>query len=84
MGLSESAATAALILSVSGAYWSSTRKTPSGPAETAMLPPAPVSIQRPSATFSALISTFEKSCWAAAGRAKRRAARASVFRMGRF
>ncbi len=59
IGLSEIAATAVLIFSVIGAYWSSTRKTPSGPAETPTLPPAPVSIQTPSATFCAFTSTFE-------------------------
>ncbi len=85
MGLSETAATAALILSESGAYWLSIMKTPSAPAETPMLPPAPVSIQMPSASFSVLISTLLKSCWAKAGtdaQAARAAARTRLFLMG--
>ncbi len=60
-GRSLIAATAALTLGVMGAHSSSTRKTPSAPAETPMLPPAPASTQTPSATFSVLIWTFSKS-----------------------
>jgi hypothetical protein len=43
-GLSVSLAIASTILGVSGAYWSSTRKTASGPMESPMLPPAPASM----------------------------------------
>ena len=39
-----SAATAALILSDKGAYWPSTRNTPSAPADTPMFPPTPISM----------------------------------------
>jgi hypothetical protein len=41
MGRSLRAATAAFTLGVSGAYSSSTRKTPSGPEDTPTLPPRP-------------------------------------------
>ena len=57
---------AALILSASGAYWSSTINNPSGPTETPILPPAPSSIQMLPATCVAFISTLEKSCCAGA------------------
>ncbi len=43
MGCGVKDATAARILVVSGAYWSSIRKTPSSPIETPMLPPRPLS-----------------------------------------
>jgi hypothetical protein len=44
MGLSVSAATAALIFGVSGAYSSSIRNAVSAPTERPMLPPAPLSM----------------------------------------
>src|SRR5262245_49429875 len=55
------AASAALILSASGANWSSTMRRPSGPADTAMLPPWPSSIQTAPATLVGLISTLVQS-----------------------
>ena len=44
IGLSLTALTAAMILSESGANWSSITSTPSGPTHTPMFPPAPCSM----------------------------------------
>src|ERR1700761_9096127 len=65
-GLGESAAMAAWILAERGANSSSTMATPSSPALTAMLPPAPCSMEMGPATLTVLISTLAKRSSSAA------------------
>jgi len=78
MGLSETRRIAATSLSVSGANSESTRRMPSGPASTLIVPPWPSRVQKSGASWVVLISTLLKSGGACANEAAHESASATA------